>query len=165
VLTDYSAMMVGLTAGMSDNWLILIPTAPQYVPAKEAQERAVALFKKIAPEADEIGVELSEHPRLIDCGANLERISCPSCRQELGFGWWRDWMDQEANLSFPLKPVALPCCGIVRSLADLHYDWPQGFARFSIEAMNPNIQDLPEGAEREFEAIIGCGLRKIWQHL
>jgi hypothetical protein len=53
----------------------------------------------------------------------------------------------------------------MRSLPDLLYDWPQGFARFSLEAMNPNIQDLTEAAEREFETIIGCSLRKIWQHL
>ena len=155
----------GLTAGMSDNWLILIPTSPEYVPSKDAQERAVALFKKIAPEADEIEVQLSDRPRLIDCCANLNKINCPSCRQELAIDWWSDWMSLEYGQGFPLKPAVLPCCGSVRSLADLLYDWPQGFACFSIEAMNPNIQDLPEAVEREFEAIMGCGVRKIWQHL
>jgi hypothetical protein len=150
---------------MSDNWLILIPASAEYVPSKAAQERAIALFKKIAPAADEIGVVLSERPCLIDCGANLQNITCPDCRQDLGRDWWIDWANREAELDFPLKPVALPCCGAMRNRADLVYDWPQGFARFCLEAMNPNIRDLPNGAEREFEAILGCSVRKIWRHL
>lgn len=150
---------------MSDNWLILIPTSPEYVPSKDAQERASALFKRVAPKADEIEVKLSERPRFIHCGSNFEKINCPSCRQELDIDWWSDWMSREFELGFPLKPAELPCCGSVRSLADLLYQGPQGFARFSIEAMNPNIPGLPEAVEREFEAIIGCGVRKIWQHI
>jgi hypothetical protein len=150
---------------MSDNWLILIPTSPDYVPSKDAQEQARALFQRIAPEADNIEVGLSEHPRLIDCGANLQKINCPGCRRELEMDWWGDWMALEAELDFPLKPAAMPCCGSMHNLADLLYDWPQGFARFSLEAMNPNIQDLPKAVEREFEAIMGCNIRKIRQHL
>jgi len=150
---------------MSDTWLILTPKSPEYVPSKNAQERAIALLKRIAPDADEIKIELSERPRLIDCGTNLEKINCPDCRQELGIDWWSDWVSQEAEQDFPLKAAALPCCGSMHSLADLLYDWPQGFARFSLEAMNPNIQDLPNESEREFEVIMGCSLRKIWQHL
>jgi hypothetical protein len=150
---------------MSDNWLILIPTSPEYVPSKDAQELAVALFKRVAPEADEIEVELSDHPRLIHCGANLQKINCPSCRRELDIEWWDDWISQESKLGFPLKPTALPCCGAVHSLADLLYDWPQGFARFSLEAMNPNIRDLPKAVEQEFETVMRCSVRKIWLHL
>ena len=152
----------GLIVSMSDNWLILIPTSPEYVPSKAAQEGAVALFKKIAPEADEICVELSERPSFIDCGGNFQKIECPSCRNKLNTRWWSDWMSQEAELGFPLKPATLPCCGSICSLADLVYDWPQGFARFSLEAMNPNMPDLPESAEREIEAMLGCRLRKFW---
>jgi hypothetical protein len=65
----------------------------------------------------------------------------------------------------PIKPTQLPCCGAVQSLANLIYDWLQGFARFSLEPMKPNIRDLPPGAELNFEIVLGCGLLKIWQHL
>jgi hypothetical protein len=150
---------------MSDNWLILIPKSPDYVPSKEAQDQAIALFKAIAPESDEVKVEVSEHPRLIDCGANLERIICPCCHTDLGIDWWANWVSEETKLNFPLKPTQLPCCGAAQSLANLIYDWPQGFARFSLEAMNPNIRDLPPGAELNFEIVLGCGVLKIWQHL
>ena len=150
---------------MSDNWLILIPTPPEYVPSKDARERAIALFRRIAPDGHEIEVELSKRPRLIGRGTNLERIICPSCQRELAIDWWSDWMSQEEELGCPLNPAALPCCGSVHSLADLVYDWPQGFSRFSIGAMNPNIQDLPRTVQREFEAIMGCSVQKIWRHL
>jgi hypothetical protein len=150
---------------MSDNWLILIPKSPNYVPSQEAQDQAIALFKTIAPESDEIRVEVSDHPRLIDCGANLEKIICPSCHTKLNFDWWAEWASKEAELNFPLKTTQLPCCGTVQSLANLIYDWPQGFARFSLEAMNPNIRDFPSGAELNFEKMLGCSLLKIWQHL
>jgi hypothetical protein len=109
---------------MSENWLILIPKSPDYVPSKSAQDQAIALFKTIAPQANEVGAEVSERPRLIDCGANLQKISCPCCQKELNIDLWIDWVSQEAELSFPLKPVPLPCCGAIRNLADLIYDWP-----------------------------------------
>ncbi|HWD21420.1 MAG TPA: hypothetical protein VHB20_19295 [Verrucomicrobiae bacterium] len=150
---------------MSDNWLILIPKSPSYVPSLEAQDRAVALVKTIAPESDEVKAEVSKYPRLIDCGANLEKITCPNCHVELRVDWWADWVSKEEELNFPLKPTQLPCCGTTQCLADLFYDWPQGFARFSLEAMNPNIPDLPPGADLGFENMLGCSLLKIWQHL
>jgi hypothetical protein len=68
-------------------------------------------------------------------------------------------------LNFPLKATQLPCCGAAQSLDSLIYHWPQGFARFSLEAMNPNIRDLPPVAELNLEKVLKCGLRKIWQHL
>jgi hypothetical protein len=152
-------------ARISDNWLILIPTCPSYVPSVEAQDGAVSLLKMIAPESDEIKVELTEHPRLIDCGANLEKIICPRCHAELNIEWWTDWVTKETELSCPLKPSPLPCCGVAESLANLIYHWPQGFARFSLEAMNPNIRDLPPDAALNFEKVLGCSVLKIWQHL
>lgn len=150
---------------MSDNWLILIPKSPDYVPSEEARKRAVALFKLVAPEADEICVEVTERPRLVDCGVNFEKIICPCCRKNLSIEWWTDWVSQEYELGYPFKSIPLPCCGAIQSLTELIYNWPQGFARFSLEAMNPNIRDLPQGAEHDFEMILGCKLLKIWQHL
>jgi hypothetical protein len=74
-------------------------------------------------------------------------------------------MSREAEAGYPLEPATLPCCAATGSLPDLLYEWPQGFARFSIEAMNPNVRDLPAGMEQEFEAILGCKILKIWQHV
>ena len=68
---------------MSDNWIILIPTDPQAVPSLESRELAIKRFREITPTADEIEVKVTERVRFIDCGANFERVRCPSCGKEL----------------------------------------------------------------------------------
>ena len=150
---------------MSDNWLILIPKSPEFVPTKDAQAQAMALFRRMAPNAAELEIEVSDRPRFIDCGGNFEKINCPHCQRVLENGWWRDWMSEEAELGFPLQSAVLPCCGVVASLADLLYNWPQGFARFSLAAKNPYIEDLTEADTRAFETIMGCAVRRIWTHI
>lgn len=150
---------------MSDNWIIVIPEEVAHVPAEDAQERAIALFRRIAPQADEVKKEVSPQARFIDCGANLSRIICPHCGAELEMDWWQDLMDEESEAGFPIRVVSLPCCGRPGSLQTLGYDWPQGFARFSVEAMNPGIPDLSEEQLAEFGRTLGCPVRKIIQHL
>ena len=131
---------------MSDNWIIIIPEAPDHVPSEDAQDRAVALFRSFAPDADEIKKEVSEAIRFIDCGGNFSRIVCPHCGKEVDQGWWDGAMDEEYA-------------------AGLTYDWPQGFARFSLEAMNAGIGDLSPEHLAMFETALGCRVRKVLQHL
>ena len=150
---------------MSDNWIIVIPEEAAYVPVEDAQERALTLFRRIAPQADEVKKEVSTEVRFIDCGANLSRVICPHCGAELEMDWWQDLMDEESEAGFPIRNVSLPCCDRSGSLQTLRYDWPQGFARFSVEAMNPGISDLSEEQLAEFGSTLGCPVRKILQHL
>ncbi|CAN5628319.1 hypothetical protein BH09VER1_BH09VER1_14490 [soil metagenome] len=150
---------------MSDNWIIVIPEDPGYVPTEAAMEQAIELFERLAPEADEVNAEASENPRFIDCGANLERISCPDCGADIEVDWWQNKIEEESDEGFPLRSIVLPCCGSERNLNELKYDWPQGFARFSLEAMNPGICDLTDEDLKVFEAVLGSRLRKILQHL
>jgi hypothetical protein len=150
---------------MSDNWIIVIPEAADHVPSPDARRKAVELFRSIAPRADEVKEEASEKVRFIDCGANLERTLCPVCGAELEMEWWREKMDEEADAGFPLRSITLPCCSAQKSLDQLTYDWPQGFARFSVEAMNPDIPDLTDEQMRAFESVLGCRVRKVLQHI
>jgi hypothetical protein len=150
---------------VSDNYIILIPQAPTFIPTAAAIKKSVALFKKLAPKADEIKSETTDHPRFIDCGENFQSISCPKCGANLDNDWWQDWMSEEAEADFPLRPATLPCCAAKVTLNDLKYDWPQGFARFSLEAMNPNIPGLTPVQITEFESILGCPLRNIFRHI
>ena len=150
---------------MSDNWLILIPAAADFVPSVEGQERAVALMREIAPGAEGILGEVSEHPRFIYCGGNFERILCPDCGKEIVTERWSEAMDEEHPLNFPLRPRTLPCCGSKRNLNELIYEWPQGFARFSLEAKNPGIPQIPGEVTGRFERIFGCRVKVIWRHL
>lgn len=150
---------------MSDNWIIVIPAKSDYVPDEGAQEQAVALLRRIAPHADEVKKEMSDQVRFIDCGANLSRIACPHCGAELELDWWQDLMDAESADGFPMRDVSLPCCGRSGSLQTLGYDWPQGFAKFSVEAMNPGIAGLSEEQLAEFGPVLGCPVRTILRHL
>ena len=150
---------------MSDNFTILIPASPGYVPCKEAQAQAVALMKAFAPNADEVKVETTEEIRFIDCGANFERVDCPDCGAEIAMDWWSECMSEEFSAGVRLETRFLPCCGGRRSLAELDYEWPQGFARFSLSAMNAGVGELSDAKKSEFEQVLGCELKTIYQHL
>lgn len=151
---------------MSDNWIALVPVDPNFVPPGETHQAAVELFRAIAPDADEIAVKLSDKFQFFDCGANLERVTCPKCGQVISDDWWQDRMDDDyRDGGFKLSSYSAPCCGDAVSLDQLKYDWPQAFARFGIDAMNPSIGDLNEDLRIEFERILETPLRVIYQHI
>jgi hypothetical protein len=150
---------------MSDNWIILIPEDPRYLPSVASQERARQRFLEIAPDADEIEIQATENVVFFDCGGNLERILCPSCRAEIPIPWWTATMDSDYDGGFRLEKYAVPCCGELFTLHELHYEWPEGFGRFGLDAMNPNLGLLDETYKREFEEILGTPLRVIYQHI
>ena len=151
---------------MSDNWIKLVPTDPWLVPTEESQGLARQAFWRIAPHADGIELIVSDSVQLRDCGANLNRIHCPTCRQDVGLDWWHRCMQQDYDGSgFRLEDYTLPGCTCSHPLNELVYDWPQGFSKFSLEAMNPNIGRLPDVAKSELERILMTQLIVIYQHI
>lgn len=151
---------------MSENWIALIPKNPRYVPEPERQSRAKERFAEIAPDADEIAIKLSDNVEFFDCGANFESICCPSCKEELSMEWWGERMDEDyGEEGFRLEKHPTPCCNAEHTLNELSYAWPQGFARFALDAMNPNIGKLNDDSRIELEAILGAELRVIYQHI
>jgi len=151
---------------MSDNWIALIPANPDFVPDSERQNQALQYFWSIAPDADNIQIKQSDHLMFFDCGANLERITCPHCGGEIVVDWWQDQMTEDYEDEFTsLKSYSLPCCGKLSTMAELKYEWPQGFARFGIDAMNPKIGTLPDEEKERFEDILGTPLLTIYQHI
>lgn len=152
---------------MSDDWIILIPEKAGHVPPQEARDGALAKLREIAPTSDEVSVELTEKIRFEHCGANFQKILCPDCGKEIQMDWWQKRMDEDFGEaeSFQLGNFKLPCCGAQRTLHELCYEWPQGFAKFSLEAMNPNIGKLPTHALADLESAAGCSLRVIYVHL
>ena len=152
---------------MSDNWIALVPEDPRFVPKPAAQRLARDRFAEIVPEADEIEIKLSKTAQFFDCGENLERIACPSCRSEIPVDWWQDRMDEDSDGEdgFKLAAYTVPCCRKKHTLHELAYEWPQAFGRFALDAMNPNIGELEDKYKREFEEILGTKLRVIYQHI
>lgn len=139
---------------MSDNWIVLVPEDPRFVPDPVHQQRARDRFAELAPEADEIEIKISENVAFFDCGTNLERICCPSCGAEIQVEWWQDRMDEDQDTGFKLAAYATPCCGKKATLNELVYDWPQGFGRFALDAMNPEFGKLEDKHKRDLENIL-----------
>lgn len=148
---------------MSDNYLRLIPSSPVFIPDKIAIDKAIFLLEEDFPFPDMVRVSVSDSPRFVDQGANLERVACPCCNQTLDLEWWQNAMDYASTNGFQNLNVKAPCCSIETTLNDLIYDWPAGFARFLIEISNPKV-DITDVRINQLETILGSPLRKIWAH-
>ncbi|QDT66564.1 hypothetical protein [Calycomorphotria hydatis] len=151
---------------MSDNYVIIIPADPEFVPTEQAQRAALEYFQEIAPSADEIESETHQLPQFIDCGGNFEWIRCPNCKTTVCTDWWNERMEADSNDDgFQLETIAIPCCGFSGTLNDLDYSFPQGFARFELGAMNPNLGELNNAVKLRFESLLGCTIKVIYQHI
>jgi hypothetical protein len=129
-----------MLARVSDSYLRLIPTDKQWQPGPEAAAAATTyvtgLFSGPEDDVEEVEAEFHDQVTLIDAGENTTRISCSNCGGDIEVGWFFDLAGEEGEIPGGLD-VAPPCCGAVVVLDSLRYDWPVGFARFEICAMNP----------------------------
>jgi hypothetical protein len=151
---------------MSDHFVRFIPLDPRFVPTQRAQKAAVTILRSAVPRADDVSSDADEQIAFRDCGENFERIECPACHKKIAVGAWLKWMDADysRNGGFRLKPLTTPCCRTTTTLNDLVYDWPQGFSRYALSAMNINKR-LPSTVLKKLEAVLRCKLRVIRQML
>ncbi len=150
---------------MSDDYLHLIPSDPRFVPSRQAAEQARAQLATLLPEADEIVAEVYDEINFFDAGENFESIACPRCGAPIDTDWWGAAMDAASEQAFAELDATMPCCSARVSLNDLRYDWPQGFARFALQALNPNVPDLVQSDVDRLSDVVGSPLRKIWTHI
>ena len=149
---------------MSDDWLIIVPADPFAAPADEAVAAAAGALRHALPDADEVTVERTPHPHFVDAGTNFRSVTCPACGAAID-DWWSVTMERAHRHDFRELSVSMPCCGHHTTLNDLAYDWPQAFARISIEAMNPNVTELELRTKDAIEATLGVPVRIVWQHI
>jgi hypothetical protein len=151
---------------VSDYYIKLIPTGPIYVPDAEARRRAEAQLAAFLPETPSVPMRVSSRVTaevaFVDPGGNFERVRCPQCGAELDLAWWGAAMDAAFETRFRALSVTLPCCGATRSLNDLRYEFPAGFARFVLQAENPNSFGLGAEQVQAIEHIVRSPLRQIW---
>src|SRR5688572_1638856 len=121
---------IPVAATMSDDWITVIPEDPEFVPDPARQAAAQAWFEENAPDSEEIEIKLSDSIEFFDCGANFERVLCPSCGGEIAMQWWQQRMD-EFEEAPKLVKYPTPCCGAMLNLHELVYYFPQGFGRFA----------------------------------
>jgi hypothetical protein len=148
---------------MSDSFLRIIPSDPQFVPAQSDSTVAIDFLRSVFPRAGQVTAAVSPSVVLVDCGGNLESIHCPVCGQLLSDAWWQAQMDTAHRDRFSSLEVVMPCCGSRTSLNELRYHWPMGFARYVLQADNPEAQLAPE-ALLHLQELLGCELRTIQAH-
>ena len=149
---------------MSDDYLRLIPTDPTWQPGADEARRAVATLSALVPAADRVEVERYDEARFVDAGANVERVSCPTCRADLAMVWWTAQMEQAAESGFTNLTVLPPCCGTPTSLNDLGYDWPAGFARAALSVRNPHRDRLDDAELARVGTALGHPIRQVMAH-
>jgi hypothetical protein len=148
---------------MSDNVLKLIPMDTRFLPEATAQQIAKDWLAHFVPDANRVRVVVTDSVEFVDPGNSLTRIMCPICKQELDNKWWQEATSSAYQKGLTDLTVTVPCCGAACSLNDLLYDWPAGFARFVLEAWNPN-SDVDDTKIQLIQLELGCRLRKIWAH-
>jgi hypothetical protein len=146
---------------MSESYLTLITDDPEYVPDAAKRETALSLFTSLFADADELGVRVTNEVEFIHPGGNFECVRCPGCAAECDIDWWLSAMDSAYEKRFTDLAVTMPCCGIESSLNTLAYEGPAGFARFVLEARNPD-NDVSNEEKAALERAAGCSLRKVW---
>lgn len=153
---------------MSDNWLRVIPTEPTFVPLPgKARRGQDVLTQFIAAATSRAEVRAVDHGSIvfIDAGANFETITCPWCEALIDIEWWQVRMETAARVDFTNLLTRTRCCDVTTSLNDLRYHWAQGFARWWLEVLNP---DMPALSDVQLEAIsiaIGHPARAVYARL
>lgn len=126
-------------SAMSDNYIRLVPDDLRWQPDPEAAiavtDYLARLFDGPAESVDEVSYDYYDEITLIDAGTNTERITCPACGGDIDVEWFFDLVADQGD-SFEDLTVTVPCCEAVTTLDALHYDWPVGFGRFAVTAMN-----------------------------
>jgi len=149
---------------MSDNYLIIIPTDPNWQADDAAAQRVGQLVDELVPEAEDIEAFSLDEVEFFDCGENFESAKCPHCGADVT-EWWPEAMDRAGELSFGDLGVTMPCCGRPSSLNDLVYDMPQGFAQFAVSVTEPGVEELDGAALRRLGETLGHPVRAIWQRV
>ncbi len=148
---------------MSDNIMYLLAADPLAMPSVERREWTELLVRNLCPGAHEIVVHADDLPELYLAMTNLEATYCPHCAANLD-EWWPQAVDTWWKGGRRDLGAVVPCCREPTSLNELDYDWPQGFARFAIEILNPS-HDLEPGELDTISRAAGMLLRVVWAHI
>lgn len=151
---------------------MVFPAEPSWVPNVAAADAAVRVFRQMVPFASfvsgegQIEARTTPYVEFVDAGGLFEAIRCPDCHTELTIPWWHEQMDaQYSDTGFHLVPVSTPCCGAVTTLNDLAYEWPMGFARWTISALYPG-RDLLTAAElAQLGSALGHPVRQTYRRI
>ena len=143
---------------------------PEFRPDEGVRQRAKRAAEALFPGADQIDVEVYPQVTLIDCGENLSRITCPHCGAMISDEWWAERLDELAHgesweLADIDAPLTEPSCQKTVTLRTLGYDWPVGFARFTVDIWSPDPWPYePSVPAKALSDAIGVPMSGLWAH-
>lgn len=161
---------------MSDNYLKLIPADSYFVPDESTHQEAITLLEALTPDGEEVEVEIYEQLTFIDQGQNLEAIICPSCNTVLNQDHYSEDETDCEKIFHEIDNqseggvlesgfIKMPCCSTMVKTIDLKFNWPAGFSKFELSALNPEIErPLNKDHTKALSEILGCELIEIWAH-
>ena len=139
--------------------LKIIPTDPYVLPDEVTYRRIVNHVVKSFPKC-EIAEGISQLPQFVDCGDDLEGVSCPLCGAELDSDDWSMLMDASYDdEGFSDLNIITPCCHKASTLNDLEYNAPCAFSCFEVDIADP--QKIPPTLLKDLEAIAGFRFQTI----
>jgi hypothetical protein len=147
---------------MSDTFLHLIPNKPNLVPEKLNQDRAKKYLDSFFKNANVEFVE-TDDIEFVNPMANFENVYCNLCGRDIKIESWQYAIEQAYKSKLKDISFVTPCCQKTTNLNDLNYQWPAGFAKFTISISKPP-EDINEDQLKELENILGTKIRKIWAH-
>ncbi len=125
------------------------------------------------PDAGDATVQRWETIQLVDNGANLDRVVCATCSDDVD--GWGELMDAAWDgEGFADLSIVTACCGTATTLDQLVYEWPLGFGRFALDVHEPGTtwftphRPVPAEAVEllaDLIALSGHRLGVVWRHL
>jgi len=135
---------------MSSSVLKFIPLNEQFIPDLVRQKKAKSILEK--KYSCEVEVKNHDELEFIDQGENLEAVICPECRTRNEIDYFKEedpilswWQKVEDKIPNQIDKLTMPCCSKTINSKALLFDWPAGFAKFSICLWEPDFSKLAEG--------------------
>ncbi|NOU82205.1 hypothetical protein GC101_25395 [Paenibacillus sp. LMG 31459] len=128
---------------MSSYIIKIIPLHENTVPSDKDRSAITNQLRTITSNK-KISEHLHEEVSFIDSGSNFDGIRCNQCLRELEMDWWAEQMNICSTNHFKELSIITPCCSSAVSLNELQYICPMGFARYVIEMINPEKDEVIE---------------------
>jgi hypothetical protein len=156
---------------MSDDWATVFPTDPRWIPSPDRAAAAVAVYDALMDGEAVIEVRGPGPMNFESALAEFGTATCPECATQLAsnpgsMSWLTEQLDRVFAADDEPDPLAatMPCCGAVRSLNDVVYDPPAGFASWSVSARNPAYR-VDDHVLRVIAAALGHDVKVVEGHL
>jgi hypothetical protein len=161
---------------MSELYIRVIPTDPEWQPTVEAAARTVeyvtGLFAGPGDHVELVEPIFYERITLIDGGEYMEDLFCARCGADIGLDWFWELLRERNDGRMVGEPtihdlgVTVPCCAAEVMLSELRFEVPIGFARFEVSVRNwtRNAWELSEEELASAAAALGHPVRQVSAH-